>query len=122
MRKTLYEHLTANSTIPRWFQPYVATKDTEKPYGVIQLGEDLPSMNTSRGFFRDCYFWLYAEPGSFLALDEAALELKKMLAGRVLTTSTGTFEMLFVRIGRDFYDQELEAAAKRVEFRIPITL
>lgn len=122
MRAALYQYLTANcQSIKSWYQPYTATGDTPKPYGVIQFGEDMSSVNRL-GFFDALYIWPYFNPGSFVMVDRAVKELKSLLNRTILTTANGAkFEIEYINTGRDFYDDELKALTRRLEFRIPRT-
>lgn len=120
MRVALYEYLMNNcESIKSWHQPYTATAKTAKPYGVIVFGEDMNSVNR-QGFFDSLYIWPYFDRGSYLAVDGAIKELKKLLNNTILTTATGSrLEVEYVNVGRDFDDDELKAITRRLEFRIP---
>lgn len=119
MRQAIYDCLTANCRkIIRWFQPYVPTASTEKPYGVIVIAERTPV--TRVGAFQDFTVFLYAEPGDFTVLDEAVQEVKQILHERRLLASDGRlFEIQWVMDGKDYYDDTLRAIARYVEFTIP---
>lgn len=120
MRKAIYQYLTANcKTIPRWSQPYMDAPP--KPYGVIVLGEQLPAVGNTRGAYRSLYIWPYVDGESFLVLDDAVKEITKLLSGVTLATDAGNrFSVEWVNEGRDFFDNDLKALTRRVEFRIPI--
>lgn len=122
MRKAIYQYLTANcTTIPTWTQPYMADKDTPKPYGVIILGEILPAVGNTRGAYRSLYIWPYVAGSSYLVLDAAVKEITRLLSGVTLTTDAGNrFTIEWVNEGRDFRDDDLDALTRRLEFRIPI--
>src|SRR5690625_6908820 len=90
MRAALYQYLTANcSSIQTWRQPYSADANTPKPYGVIILGEVIKSPVNRMGSFRDLYIWPYFSGPSYLPLDAAVNEIRKLLAGTTLTTAEG---------------------------------
>jgi len=121
MRAAIYQYLTENcQSIKVWKQPYTAKKDDKKPYGIIVLGEEISSVNR-QGFFRDLVIWPYFDVGSFVVVDQAVAELKRLLDGKVLTTTGGSmFEIEWVHTGKDFQDDDLNALTRRIEFRIPL--
>ncbi len=121
MRAALYQYLTENcQSIKSWHQPGGPDKDTQKPYGVIKLGEETRAPFNNRGFFRELTIWPYFKVGSFIPADQAVAELKGLLAGTILTTSEGhKFEIEWVHTGGDFQDPDLDAITRRIEFRIP---
>ena len=121
MRAALYQHLTANcSSILSWHQPYTPAAETPKPYGVIVVEDELLSLVNSKGSFVGISIWPYFAKGSFVAVDNAVKEIKSLLKGAVLTTSSGNkFEIEYVGMGRDYYDDELKALTKVLEFRTP---
>ncbi|HHY47096.1 MAG TPA: hypothetical protein GX506_07350 [Firmicutes bacterium] len=122
MRKALYEYLTANcQSVKTWKQPYQADASTPKPYGVIVFGERPRSPFNRRGAFQDVTIWVYFDPGSYLPVDAAVKEIKGLLAGKMLTTEDGRdFLIEWNQDGRDFYDDALQALAKRIDFTIPL--
>lgn len=122
MRKALYQYLTANcQSVKTWKQPYQADASTPKPYGVILFGERPRSPFNRRGAFQDVTIWVYFAPGSYLPVDAAVKEIKGLLAGKVLTTEDGRdFLVEWDQDGRDFYDDALQALAKRIDFTIPL--
>ncbi len=124
MRTALYQHLTANcTTIPTWRQPYTATADTPKPYGVIVIGEVMRSPFNRLGSFRDLYVWPYFGGSSYVPVDAAVTELRALLSDTMLTTAEGNrFAIEFTHEGKDFYDDALKALTRRLEFRIPQAL
>lgn len=122
MRKAIHDYLTANCrSVQVWKQPYQATADTPKPFGVVVFGSRVRSPVNSRGAFQDVTVWVYAEPGSYLALDEMVAEIKRLLSNRELATGTGRrFVIEWNQDGRDFYDPMLYALGKAIDFTIPL--
>lgn len=122
MRSALYEYLTEHcQSITTWRQPYTATKDTAKPYGVVVLGEVIRSPVNRQGSFREVYIWPYFGGSSYVAVDDAVKEIRGLLDGAMLTTSEGKrFTVEFVAEGRDFRDDDLEALTRRIDFRVPL--
>ncbi len=121
MRATLYKHLTENcKSVRNWLQPHRPVADTPKPYGVLEMGEETPALSNRKGLFQDVSVWLYFEPASYVPVDEAVAEVKRMLHNVVLTTADGRRFMLeWVQTLRDYYDPDLQAIGKRIDFRIP---
>jgi hypothetical protein len=120
MRETLYNYLLFNSSISSWHPPFSASATTKKLYGVIIIGEVMRSPVNRKGAWNDLQIWLYFEKGDFLSLDEAADEIKGLLTDVLLTTGEGRrFHVEYVGMRRDFYDDELRAIAKRIDFTIP---
>ena len=132
MRKALYQYLTANcESITDWYQPFAATADTQKPYGVIVFGENPQNAFNNRTSFQDVSLWIYRAPGSFLSIDEAVVEIKGLFVDKssqnlitgpkLLTTEKGRkFFLEWQQTGRDFYDDDLKAVAKKIDFTIPL--
>ena len=121
MRATLYKHLTDNCTTVRtWLQPHKATAQTPKPYGVIELGEETPALFNRAGRFQLVSIWLYFAEGSFVPVDAAVDEVKRLLHNVVLTGANGRrFALEWDQTMRDYYDPDLQAVGKRINFRIP---
>lgn len=124
MRTALYQHLTNRcESITAWYQPYTADGETPKPYGVILFGERPRSPFNRRGAFQDLRIWIYIDPqkSSYLTLDAAVAEVKALLSDQLLTTKTGgRFLTEWNQDGRDFYDDDLKALAKYIDFTIPL--
>ncbi len=119
MRKAIYDCLQTNCRkVKAWYQPYVATPATKKPFGVVVFAARTPA--TRVGTFQDFTVWLYFEPGDYIPLDEAVQEVKQLLHERRLMADDGRlFEIQWTMDGRDFYDDALKAIAKNIEFTIP---
>lgn len=122
MRAALYQYLTAKcQSITVWRQPYTATKDTPKPYGVIVLGEVMRSPVNRLGSFREVTIWPYIGGSSYVPVDGAVQEIRNLMDGATLTKSDGkSFSIEFVNEGRDFKDDDLDALTRRIEFRVPL--
>lgn len=122
MRGALYQHLTQNcESVRTWKQPYQADATTPKPYGVISFQPRSRSPFNRRGAFQDLRIWIYVDPGSFLPLDAAVAEVKALLSDRILAKRDGgQFLVEWNQDGRDFYDDDLEALARYIDFTIPL--
>lgn len=122
MRAAVFQHLKHNcESIKAWKQPYVANRDTPKPYGVIVFDTQTPDAFNRRGAFQAFTVWVYDNTGSYLALDAAINEIKNLLNEAKLTTAKGErFIVEWTGDGKDFFDDELDALAKFSEFKIPI--
>lgn len=149
MRASLYQYLTNNcTTVPTWKQPYTADASTPKPYGVIKF--DGRPRDTSRTSFQDVRIWIYFEPGSYLSLDAAVQEVTSLLSDQLVTKAVPAvpppveeeepgdppieepveeeelapkakrFLVEFVYEGQDFFDDELKAICRFIDFRIPL--
>lgn len=119
MRAAIYDCLTANCRrVTQWYQPYVPTAATPKPYGVLILEQRVPVTRVAA--FQDITVFLYGEPGDYTVLDDVVREVKELLHERRLVTADGrTFELVWVMDSKDFYDETLKAIARYVEFTIP---
>lgn len=122
MRTALFQYLTQNcQTVKTWKQPYTADASTPKPYGVIKFDGRPRNSGNRRTSFQDLRVWIYVDPGSFLPLDAAAREICALLSDHVLTTQDGRrFLIEWVYEGSDFYDDELKANCRFIDFRIPL--
>jgi len=122
MRAALYQYLTAKcQSITVWRQPYTATKDTPKPYGVIVIGEVMRSPVNRLGSFREIYVWPYFGGSSYVPVDGAVQEIRNLLDGKTLTKSDGRkFALEWANEGRDYRDPDLEALTRRIDFRVPL--
>lgn len=122
MRTALYQYLTQNcKSVPTWKQPYQADAMTPKPYGVISFQQRPRNPFNRRGAFQDLRIWVYVDPGSFLPLDAAIAEVKALLSDQILTKKDGgKFLIEWNQDGRDFYDDDLKALAKYIDFTIPL--
>ncbi len=127
MRKAIYDFLKLPDTIQQtgitsWYGgPYLATKSSAKPYGVLVVGEELRSVENDRGLFKEVQIWPYFAKGSFITLDGTVLALRNLLHGKQFTTASGVvFVLEYIYTGRDFHDEELDAFTKRVDFRVPL--
>lgn len=122
MRGALYQHLTQNcESVRTWKQPYTADASTPKPYGVIKFDGRPRNPGNRRTSFQDLRIWLYVAPGSFLPLDAATKEVTGLLSERILSTPDGRrFLVEWVYEGHDFYDDELKANCRYIDFTIPL--
>lgn len=120
MRTAIYQYLSQNMSYVTWLQPYRAKAETPKPYGVIVLGERTRAPN-NRASFRGLTIWLYVEEGSYLPLDDMVEEVKKLLDKTVLKTKKNNRFMIEWELdSRDWYDDDLKATTRYIEFIIPM--
>ena len=126
MRKALYQYLTNNcKSITDWYQPHTAGATTKKPYGVIVFGENPQNAFNRRSSFQDVSLWIYYAPGNFVPVDGAVAEIRGMFVKdggpKLLETDKGRrFFMVWQQTSKDFYDDELKAVAKKIDFTIPL--
>jgi hypothetical protein len=121
MRTAIYQYLSQNMSHVKWIQPYHATANTPKPYGVIVIGERIRAPLNNRASYLGLTIWLYVEEGSYLPLDNLVKELKNLLDKKILKTVNGnSFMVEWEHDGRDWYDDDLKAATKYIEFIIPM--
>lgn len=118
---SIYQYLSNNSKkIKEWFQVYSADSNTPKPYGVFALNDESRSQVNHKGKFIDLNIWIYFKTGQAHKLDEAMKEINKLLTNQVLTTDTGEeFLIEYVNHLKVFWDEDLEAICRRIDFRIP---
>jgi len=121
MRKAIYQYLTNNCQISDWYQPNTATASTSKPYGVIQFAEEVLNPTNRRTSFQDITLWIYRPEGKCDLLDGDVADIRGLFGGeRLLTTAGGKrFFLVWQQTSRDFYDEDLKAVAKRIDFTIP---
>lgn len=121
MRAALYRHLTDNcQSVRTWVQPHKADAETPKPYGVIEMGEETRALGNRAGRFQGVSIWLYFAEGSYVPVDEAVDEVKHLLHNVVLTREDGRrFALEWEQTIRDYYDPDLKALGRRIDFRIP---
>lgn len=121
MRATLYRYLTNNCrTVRTWLQPHIPTADTIQPYGVIEIGEETRAPFHRTGRFQSVSIWLYFAEGSYVPVDAAVAEVKRLLHDVILTAADGRkFALEWDHTMRDYYDPDLQAVGKRIDFRIP---
>lgn len=132
MRAAIFQHLTTNcQSVRTWLTPFKATATTPKPYGVISFGENPENAFNHRTSFQDVTLWLYFAAGSFIPMDEAAREIKdlfveknergKVIGPKILQTQDGRrFFLVWQQTSKDFYDDDLKAICKKIDFTIPL--
>lgn len=121
MRATLYRHLTDNcQTVRTWVQPHKADAATPKPYGVIEMGEEVRALGSRAGRIQGVSVWLYFAEGSYVPVDAAIGEVRRLLHNVTLTGPEGRrFALEWEQTSRDYYDPDLKALGRRIDFRIP---
>jgi len=73
------------------------------------------------GSFRLVEIWPYVESSNYLPLDDAVKEIRRLLSGKVLTTEAGKrFKVEWVGESDDFYDPDLDALTRRIDFQVPL--
>lgn len=121
MRAMIFQHLAENCrTVRKWVQPHKADANTPKPYGVIEMGEETRAIGNRAGRFQGLSIWLYFEEGSYVPVDDAVDEVRSLLHNVVLTGADGRrFALEWEQTTRDYYDPDLKALGRRIDFRIP---
>jgi len=133
LREILHGYLTDNCTcIEQWYQPFFSWDGAAQALGVDDIG-DLPKpygvivINPDRGTNIDIArrhvieIWPYFEPGNFMPLDEAVLEIRKILTGS-LTYDSRNFHVSFEGTGRDYHDENLRAITRTIDFSLPFLI
>jgi len=101
----------------RVYQPSMAGPATQKPYAVVKRGGDVPTKMT-HGFEIPFQIWLYSDVTSHTVLDALQGKVIKLLMRKDLTTANGqVFSLEYEGGSEDFYDDELKALTRRVDFR-----
>ena len=124
MRATIHKYLADKcQTVHTWLQPHRPHKIDPKnpqPWGVIEIGEETPAPFNRAGRFQSISVWLYFPEGSFVPVDAAVDEVKRLLHNAELTGTNGRrFALEWDQTMRDYYDPDLQAVGKRIDFRIP---
>lgn len=119
MRTAIQRALVANSTvITSWKQAYEPGPTTPKPYGVILMAGQVPA-NSRAGALQTVEVWLYAE--DVATLDAASIEIRRILDGQTLITTAGDkFVPQWASDGRDFWDDDLKAKTRQIDFLVPL--
>lgn len=122
MRAAIYEYLKTNClSVKTWMQPYTPNATTPKPYGVIVMGDIIRDPFNRRASYQEVTVWPYFGGNSYVAVDKAVREIRSLLSDRTLTTKEGhRFTVEWIDVGRDFYDDDLKALTRRLEFRVPL--
>ena len=84
LRLALYDVLTEESSIKNWWQPFLATDRTEKPYGVITFGPVTRIPSGPRFRTRLMHVWVYVEKEDFTVLDDYVEEITGLLTDRFI--------------------------------------
>lgn len=119
MYKAIRQYLLANSQISRWFQPYVADKNTEKPYGVIDLQNENESKINHRGKFQGLVIWLYHKRGKSDVLYDLGEEIVEVLSEQIIEDDGEQILIGKGRLDKEFPDDALDCIGRRVIFKIP---
>jgi len=121
LRLALYDVLTEESSIKNWWQPFLATDRTEKPYGVITFGPVIRVPSGPRFRSRLMHVWIYVEKEDFTVLDDYVEEITELLTDRIVQVDSGNHYLLeWEHEGQDFFDPELNALTRRLDFRVPL--
>jgi hypothetical protein len=121
LRLALYDVLTEESSIKNWWQPFLATDRTEKPYGVITFGPVTRVPSGPRFRSRLMHVWVYVEKEDFTVLDDYVEEITGLLTDRIVQVDSGNHYLLeWEHEGQDFIDPELNALTRRLDFRVPL--
>jgi len=121
LRLAIYDVLTEESSIKDWWQPFLATDRTEKPYGVITFGPIARVPSGPRFRTRLMHVWIYVEKEDFTVLDDYLEEITGLLTDRIVQVDNGNHYLLeWEHEGQDYIDPELDALTRRLDFRIPL--
>ena len=120
MLQALYQKLTQLSAVKEWL-PYGTELDGRSPpFGVYELGSHLPAVDNAAGSFISVRLWVYWPRGSWAALEQACESIRRELDGAVLVSPSGERHRLeWVQTTAGFIDPDLDAFARRLEFRLP---
>ena len=123
MRAAIIAQLVGGCTlISNWWQPFKATADTPKPYGVVKIGTKTGDGLNSLAAYRAVEIWPYFDraKADFDMVDAAVRQIRAALKDKTLTTAAGDrFTLEFTGEGQDYRDDALDALTRPVYFRIP---
>jgi hypothetical protein len=111
-----------NATTMTVYQPFMASNTTTKPFAVVKYADEVADLNNRRAKNMAVQVWVYAKKDSYLNLDTLVGQVITALDEVALTNSDsppGTFSMRWTNTTPDFFDDDLEAICKRVDFVIP---
>jgi len=118
-RQAIYNRLIAEcpSLTGGVHQPFLATADTSKPYGVIKMGPETPENRS--GMKLDVQIFIYSEKSSFLTMDSLVEEVITALHDVEFETADSPPELmrlLWKFTTPDFDDEERRAVQRRIDF------
>lgn len=101
------------------YQPYVPTKDTEKPYIVVRMGGD-QQKDIRSAYDQLIQVWLYVQRGNFNDLDTLVNATIDAL-NQVLDSSGEKIQIYYEgKIGQEIYDPDWDADTQGLEFSYAI--
>ena len=131
LRQLLFDYLGDEcDVIENWYQPFFNWRDAakalgvetlaeiEKPYGVIKIGEEAEA-GTTFGYTTPVEIWPYFTPGNFLEVDKAHVEIGEALANKTIKVNGRTIDVSYMGTASDYYDDELKAITRRMDFAVP---
>jgi hypothetical protein len=127
-RKAIKDLLTANTDIKNWSAPYQDNYGTIRPMGVIVMGDEARNLSNTR--FRGMTVHVYGGQGyddldglvnqvimAFTDYDASG----RRLGPKIIANADGPhFVVEWTSTGRDWYDPDIEAPTKSIEFVIPL--
>ena len=119
MREAIREALTAIAEVgERVFEPHAAGADTEKPYIVISMGQDVDESDWA-GFRRGIEIWPNVARTSFVNVDSLAQSIIETLSEPLTTESGGTFSCIYEGVvGDDVVDVEWDIITRGLRFTV----
>ena len=119
MREAIRDALTAIAEVgERVFEPHAAGADTEKPYIVISMGQDVDESDWA-GFRRGIEIWPNVARTSFVNVDSLAQSIIETLSEPLTTESGGTFSCIYEGVvGDDVVDVEWDIITRGLRFTV----
>jgi len=119
MREAIREALTVIAEVgERVFEPHAAGADTEKPYIVISMGQDVDESDWA-GFRRGIEIWPNVARTSFVNVDSLAQSIIETLSEPLTTESGGTFSCIYEGVvGDDVVDVEWDIITRGLRFTV----
>lgn len=123
LRTAIYDHLVAEiiEVGGRVFWGWTADADTEKPFLVMMMIGESPSINTPLGLFMTVEILTVGEQGNILAIDPIADHVISALHQVDINTPDGrTIRLEYRRESRiDFWSEELRGNVIDSRFTLP---
>ena len=119
MRKALYTAIKAITGIDDCYQPYMSPDNATTPFAVLKIyGQDEVPGNRS-GSMDSFSVMIYADPNSYVSLDDLELLVRTALDGVELTTDDGhIFIPDYIKTVKDAYDDDRHLIYHSVDFDI----
>ena len=113
-RQRLIDRVAAVSG--RVYQPHMGGPTVEKPYLVVKMGGESKS-TMKNGYDLPVQVWAYIERTSEADLDTLCSTVVNVLNRKdIVTTGGQTFSLEYQGWSDDFYDEDWDALARRIDF------